>query len=87
MTAAPTFITAAAAARILDMDPRAFARNLARLTDEAGFPPPLPWDARRWRRADVEAWAAGVYVAPELGRRERACAARKAVMRHMARAS
>lgn len=86
---ARTFIDAGEVAGLLEMTRGQFARRKAQLLEEAGFPRPVPWARapQRWRRADVEAWVAGIYVAPDTGVRERASAARKAVMHHMAKAS
>lgn len=81
-----TFIPPAEVAELLELRPAQFRTRRARLIEELGFPPPVPWARSRWRRTDVEAWIAGVYVAPETAERERASAARRAVMRHMARA-
>lgn len=85
----PVFIPTAEVAALLGLTSGQFARRKMRLLEELGFPQPVPWATHppRWRRADVQAWVEGVYIAPDTGVRERACAARKAVMLQMARAS
>lgn len=80
----PDFVNSLQVAQLLGLSIHTFRakrRQLATL----GFPPPLPWNSRLWRRGPVEAFAlAGGLLPPEGGKVAIHPAAKAAAARRIA---